>query len=113
MAKANKITGKIDRRTFGAAWESTQEFELSEDEEAIAVLLKTEDTGMIIGYHGETLEALQLILALVLAKERGEFKRVSLEVGDYKKNRDGMAGKAGPGYKRKSLIRGKKYIFRN
>jgi spoIIIJ-associated protein len=63
------------------------ELELSEDEEAVTVLLKTEDTGMLIGYHGETLEALQLILALVLAKERGEFKRVSLEVGDYKKNR--------------------------
>lgn len=42
---------------------------------------------MVIGYHGETLESLQLIIALILAKERGEFKRVSLEIGDYKKNR--------------------------
>jgi spoIIIJ-associated protein len=49
--------------------------------------LETEDTGIIIGYHGETLEALQLVLSLLIAKERGEFKRVSLEVGDYKKNR--------------------------
>ena len=63
------------------------ELSVSEDEETISVNLETEDTGMIIGYHGETLEALQLILSLVLAKEIGEFKRVSLEVGDYKKNR--------------------------
>jgi spoIIIJ-associated protein len=62
-------------------------FSILEDEEAIAVTLETEDTGIIIGYHGETLEALQLILSLLLAKKRGEFKRVSLEVGDYKKNR--------------------------
>ena len=60
---------------------------VEETEETISVSLETEDTGMIIGYHGETLEALQLILALILAKEAGEFKRVSLEVGDYKKNR--------------------------
>jgi spoIIIJ-associated protein len=62
-------------------------FSITEDEEAISVTLETEDTGIIIGYHGETLEALQLVLSLLLAKKRGEFKRVSLEVGDYKKNR--------------------------
>ncbi|HYM65014.1 MAG TPA: KH domain-containing protein [Candidatus Sulfotelmatobacter sp.] len=63
------------------------EISVSEDIEGISVSLETEDTGMIIGYHGETLEALQLVLSLILAKEAGEFKRVSLEVGDYKKNR--------------------------
>lgn len=63
------------------------EVSVEESEDQISVSLETEDTGMIIGYHGETLESLQLILALLLAKETGEFKRVSLEVGDYKKNR--------------------------
>jgi spoIIIJ-associated protein len=61
--------------------------EITEDEEAISIVLETEDTGIIIGYHGETLEALQLVLSLLVAKVRGEFKRISLEVGDYKKNR--------------------------
>jgi spoIIIJ-associated protein len=60
---------------------------ITEDEEAISVNMETEDTGMVIGYHGETLEALQLVLSLILAKQNGEFKRVSIEVGDYKKNR--------------------------
>lgn len=63
-------------------------FDLSETEEEIALNLETEDSGMIIGYHGETLEGLQLVLALVLAKKLGAFKRVSIEVGDYKKNRE-------------------------
>lgn len=63
------------------------EISVSEEEDLISVDLKTEDTGMVIGYHGETLESLQLILSLILAKESGEFKRVSIEVGDYKKNR--------------------------
>ena len=63
-------------------------FEFSEDDEQITLILETQDSGMIIGYHGETLEALQLILALVLAKKTGAFKRVSIDVGDYKKNRE-------------------------
>lgn len=63
-------------------------FEFSEDDEQISLIIETEDPGIIIGYHGETLEALQLILALVLAKKTGEFKRVSIDVGDYKKNRE-------------------------
>lgn len=61
--------------------------EIEEAEDIINITLETEDSGMIIGYHGDTLDSLQLILALCLAKETGEFKRVSVEVGDYKKNR--------------------------
>lgn len=62
--------------------------DLSETEEEVSMVLETEDSGMIIGYHGETLEALQLVLSLALAKKTGAFKRVSIEVGDYKKNRE-------------------------
>lgn len=56
-------------------------------DEAVALELTTEDTGMLIGYHGETLEALQLILSLCVSKQLGSYQRVSLEIGEYKKNR--------------------------
>ena len=85
MAKANKKQEKIIKNFF-VSLGIDAEMAITEDEEAISVNLESEDTGMIIGYHGETLEALQLVLSLVLAKEQGEFKRVSVEVGDYKKN---------------------------
>ena len=51
------------------------------------VTVETEDGGMLIGYHGETLESFQTILSLIASKELGEFARVSVEIGDYKKNR--------------------------
>jgi spoIIIJ-associated protein len=86
MAKVNKKQEKVIKDFFVSLGVEA-EMEIVEDAEAITVTLETEDTGMIIGYHGETLEALQLVLSLVLAKENGEFKRVSIEVGDYKKNR--------------------------
>lgn len=56
--------------------------------EIAQINLETDETGMLIGYHGETLEAIQLILSLMLARELGEFIRVSLEIGDYRKNRE-------------------------
>jgi len=64
------------------------DFEISETEEAIQINLNTEDSGIVIGYHGDTLESLQLVLSLCIAKKLGEFKRVSIEVGEYKKKRE-------------------------
>ena len=63
-------------------------FEVKQSEEAIEINLNTEDSGIVIGYHGDTLESLQLILSLCLARKFGEFKRVSIEVGEYKKKRE-------------------------
>lgn len=63
------------------------EFEINPEEEGIAIELETQDSGMLIGYHGETLEALQLILSLCIAKKLGRFVRVAIEIGEYRKNR--------------------------
>jgi len=64
------------------------DFEITKTEEAIEINLNTEDSGIVIGYHGDTLESLQLILSLCIARKLGEFKRVSIEVGEYKKKRE-------------------------
>jgi len=87
MTKKAKTNEKTIKKLFDLLGLNT-EFGLSEKDGIISITLETQDSGVVIGYHGETLEALQLVLALILAKEQGEFKRVSLEVGDYKKNRE-------------------------
>ena len=84
--------------------------EVNEEDETIFINLETEDSGIIIGYHGETLEALQIILALMLAKESGVFKRVSIEVGDYKKNREEWLEKLALDAKEKALF-GQKEVY--
>jgi spoIIIJ-associated protein len=83
--KTNKVESLI--KDFFDRLGVKAEIEVLEDKDLISVNLKTEDTGMLIGYHGETLESLQLILSLILAKATGEFKRISVDVGNYKKNR--------------------------
>lgn len=62
-------------------------FDIDETEESISVVINSDDPGLIIGHHGDTLDSIQLILSLMVSKKLGEFKRVSVEVGDYKKNR--------------------------
>lgn len=57
------------------------------DEENVEIVLNTKDTGVVIGYHGDTLEGLQLVLSLCIARALGRFVRISIDVGDYKKNR--------------------------
>lgn len=64
-----------------------ENFEAVETEEGYLVEVASEEPGLLIGYHGDTLDSLQLILSLMLSKKLGEYKRVSVEVGDYKKNR--------------------------
>lgn len=62
-------------------------FTLEESADTLEVLMETKDTGIVIGYHGEVLESLQLLLSLAIAKKLGRFIRVSIEVDGYKKNR--------------------------
>lgn len=63
------------------------DFSCSFQEDSIEVVLTTEDSGIVIGYHGEVLESLGLISSLCVSNSIGRFVRVSIDVGDYKKNR--------------------------
>lgn len=49
--------------------------------------IDTEETGLIIGRHGETLNSLQLILGVLLYRNLGSWVRVILDVGGYRENR--------------------------
>lgn len=46
-----------------------------------------EDYGCVIGRRGETLDAIQYLVRLVVGKENEEFKRVSVNVGNYREKR--------------------------
>lgn len=72
---------------FFASLEIEGTFALEEGADTLEVMMETKDTGIVIGYHGEVLESLQLLLSLAIAKKLGRFIRVSIEVDGYKKNR--------------------------
>jgi len=90
---AGNITAKEEKTIKGTIKELLEvleidgDFEMIQKDGLVDVVLNTNNSGMVIGYHGEILESLQLILSLIIAKKIGRFVRISLEVDNYKKNR--------------------------
>src|SRR3990167_4060478 len=50
--------------------------------------IETEETGLLIGFHGKTLESFQIILGLLVSKALKEWVRVYVNVGDYREKRE-------------------------
>ncbi|MDO8621018.1 MAG: KH domain-containing protein [Candidatus Levybacteria bacterium] len=91
--------------------EVKSEFEIEEKDDLIDIKLTTEESGIIIGYHGDTLDALQLILSLAVAKKLDKFLRISIDVGDYKKNREDWLKNLALETKDRVLVEGKEIVL--
>lgn len=59
-----------------------------EKDEGIVLNLAGEGLGVIIGYRGETLDALQYLVSLVANKGEKEYKRITLDIGNYREKRE-------------------------
>lgn len=88
-------------------------FQLASNEETLDILIETDDTGIVIGYHGEVLESLQLILSLIIAKKLGRFVRISIEIDGYKKNRTEYLEKLAEQMKEKVLAEDREQVLMN
>lgn len=58
--------------------ENTYEINLSTDDE----------TGLLIGFRGENLNAIQIVLRLMLKNQTGEWVRLFVNVGDYRQKQE-------------------------
>lgn len=59
-----------------------------DETEAFRVHIETEETGLLIGFHGRTLESLQIILGILVSKELAVWVKVYVNVGDYREKRE-------------------------
>jgi len=64
------------------------EIEVKETDERINITLSGSDMGMLIGHHGETLDALQYITGLALNHGGDSFTRVSINTEGYREKRE-------------------------
>ncbi|HLD24880.1 MAG TPA: R3H domain-containing nucleic acid-binding protein [Patescibacteria group bacterium] len=55
---------------------------------AFRVNIDTEETGLLIGHHGKTLESLQLILGIMVSKKLDRWVKAYVNVGDYREKRE-------------------------
>ncbi len=73
-------------------------YEIEEVEESVNVLIETKDAGRLIGFRGESLESLQLIVNQIMSRklkgnkavgtEEDGFKRVLLDVEGWRKQKE-------------------------
>ena len=61
---------------------------VSPEEELVKIQAETADPGVLIGYHGERLYALQFLLSLMVFRKLGEWRKVVVDVGDYRIKRE-------------------------
>ncbi|MBI3380222.1 KH domain-containing protein [Candidatus Gottesmanbacteria bacterium] len=62
--------------------------EKSNEESNYIIKIETQETGLLIGYHGETLNSLQLLLGVILFKKLGKWVHVVVDVGNYRQMRE-------------------------
>lgn len=63
------------------------ELDVSSTEGVYQIQLETNDPGILIGYHGETLRAIQKMVAMIIYRQLGEWQRIAVNVGDYYQRR--------------------------
>lgn len=59
-----------------------------EDEKNYKVTIQTQETGLLIGHHGDTLNGLQLLLGVILYKKLKTWVHVIVDVGNYRQMRE-------------------------
>lgn len=88
MEKENKIIVKeVEKLLKQIGIATTVSVENNEDSFTV-ILDATEDNALLIGKHGNTLASLELIITLIASNKIGEFRRVTVEVGSYRSERE-------------------------
>lgn len=88
MEKSLKIANDLTKELLNKLGVEAK-IDVSEQDEAIHIAVEGDDLGILIGFHGENLEAVQLILGLMINKklEEEDWLPVNFDVGGWRKER--------------------------
>lgn len=73
--------------------EIAAQFTMEEKEDLVKINFQTDNPGILIGWHGETLNSLQLILQLMVYRRIGVWTRILVDTGDYRQRRTEALGR--------------------
>lgn len=62
--------------------------DMTDEGVSAAIVVSDEESGLLIGYHGETLGALQYVLGQILNHGKETWTRVSVNINDYRGQRE-------------------------
>lgn len=76
---------------------SVIKMDIAENEDGAIITFNGEGMAALIGHHGETLDALQYLIALTCNRIDGDYYRITLDCGNYREKREvtlqGLAGR--------------------
>lgn len=107
LAEVKKLTEKLLEKLQITATVAVKPGE----QETVAVQLETDNPGLLIGYHGQTLAALQLILMKIVYRQLGEWFRLVVNVGDYRERRQESLERMALSAAQKVKFSGEEYSF--
>lgn len=79
---ASKIFDLLEIKASGL------EVEVTDDEAAVNVKVPEESSGLLIGYHGDTLSSIQYLLGQIVNKGKENWTRVVVNLNDYRQSRE-------------------------
>jgi spoIIIJ-associated protein len=87
----SKNLGKVIKKTTKEMLEKLgleAKVQVIEEESGIKVLVETSQPGVLIGYHGQTLDSFQHLLKLIVNQKTAQWPSLAVDVADYRKNRE-------------------------
>jgi len=90
MDRSNDIAQKTQEflNQLGFTQDLVVQVQFDAENNQHAILLESKSPSLLIGYHGETLQAIQRILGYHLNTQFGEWVNISVNVNDYKERRE-------------------------
>lgn len=85
------------------------ELSVSEEENGAVITISGDDAGIVIGHHGETLDALQYLTGLVANHVRDDYYRITLNTGNYREKREKSLQALASRLAQKALATNRKY----
>lgn len=73
--------------------------------------IETDESGLLIGYHGTTLASLQLILGTLVFKKLAKWERIVVNVGDYRERREETLKNLAQTYAQQAITTGEPVIL--
>jgi len=86
LKSVNSVTNNLISQ-LGFSDTVTLETKYDKDSDIYQILLQTQSPSLLIGYHGENLSAMQLLLSQHLHADTEQWLNLSLNVNDYRERR--------------------------
>jgi spoIIIJ-associated protein len=91
--------------------ELTTDFQIKKEKDLVVIHFNSDEPGVLIGYHGQTLDAIQQIITLISFRKFGQWVRVLVDVEDYRAKRKETLERMAQDVAQKVKISGQREIF--